>query len=1054
MSLSSFAIGDEVSIKSASNISGYIVKKRYLNESHEYFVSTNSHSGWYSEYDLYKSSLKLDWKKRDAFLCDMLTLKLTQPFSDSLYAYRASRTEFAAYQFRPVLKFLENPDRRILIADEVGLGKTIEACMIYLELKARLNIRQILIVCPSRLRQKWQDELYLRFEEKFDQLDSHSLQQLCNDYERTGGALPFRKIVSYETIRSRANQERLLRLDFKLDLIIMDEAHYMRNRETSTHQAARILVDNADAVVFLTATPLHLGNEDLYNLLNLLSPGEYQDFRIFSALLQPNRYINKAAQLLAANQFDRALLTLEQVENTAFKARFLNNPIYASVKKRIRSYTQERHERVRLQRDLLALNTLSNIFTRTRKREVSSAAVRSAYSIMVSLTPGERRFYNATLNEVRQQLIYNGSESSGFAIVMKERMAASCLGALREKYTKSDEKSVAIHHDSTIYDVYDEQNHAKVVRNASLRKLAFEAGTIDSKFEKLLEVLEEAYSEGNTKILLFSYFRDTLAYLEKHLKRRGYNPRVIHGGIKIVDRQYVIDRFRNQPASRLLLSSEVGSEGLDFQFCGVLINYDMPWNPMQVEQRIGRLDRFGQVHDKIRIYNFYIENTIETRILYRLYDRINIFKAAVGDLEAILGEKIRELSREALQSNLSEKEEEQLANEAANQIARLQLEEEELEDERDKLLGQDALLKQDVQSAIHNGRVIHHEEVRAIVELFLRKRFSNIEFTRDYEDPTWTLTITPELNDMLRQHQFENKDKNLLLSDNFQKAMAYHQQIALSFDNDYARKRPLLEFISYNHLLADLAVSYWRKKYNGIPALRGCEIPGPQSECGEGFFFVYTLDETGIQAKRSLKCVVILENGEIAETTSDCILGYLQKHDNYVRISLSDNRAMLSEAEDIANSWIAGERDKNRHIIKEQNEALVAIRRTTIEQSYEAKIERTRKILNQVSEVRIRRLYEGQIRNLESSLKAKIEEIERKLDYSVSYNLVALGCVRILPQEENLEEIASPEISFQKGSDENEAMNDELLEHAEVQSIKIDRKNSIWNWIKSRAKRK
>lgn len=140
-----YNIGDKISFKSTPEIQGRIVEgPRQYKNSYEYCVIVNNNESWFAESDLCKTALAVPkWKKRDAFLRDMLLIKLKHPFSDSLYSYRASRTEFAAYQFRPVLKFLSNPDQRILIADEVGLGKTIEACIIYLELKARLNISQV-----------------------------------------------------------------------------------------------------------------------------------------------------------------------------------------------------------------------------------------------------------------------------------------------------------------------------------------------------------------------------------------------------------------------------------------------------------------------------------------------------------------------------------------------------------------------------------------------------------------------------------------------------------------------------------------------------------------------------------------------------------------------------------------------------------------------------------------------------------------------------------------------------------------------------------------------
>lgn len=1013
MSTPLFSIGDRVSLRSSTKTQGRVVEQpRPYKSSFEYLVLINNYESWYAEEDLVEiEPFKPTWKKRDAFLCDMLLLKLTQPFSDSLYAYRASRTEFAAYQFRPVLKFLNNPDQRILIADEVGLGKTIEACIIYLEMKARLNISKVLIVCPSRLRQKWQDELRNRFDEDFKQLDSAGLHRLFDDYDRTQGTIHFRAIVGYETLRREEFIARMITSRLKVDMIIIDEAHYMRNSDTSTHRAGAIITDNADAVVFLTATPLHLGNQDLYNLLHLLSPGEYYDSRMFAELIRPNTHINQAARLLAAGESRKALNELTQVEKSQFRRRFEGNPVYSSVKNRLESKELDRQERVSLQRDLLELNTLSSIFTRTRKREVASAAVRAAYSIVVKLTTDEQLFYDTVLQYVREELRRTNFGAISFAIVIKERIAASCLGALKEKYDQMYRPSrtrvaAGIHYESAYYDTIDPDDSsehtngtAELTYDEHLGLLAQRIGSTDSKFDKFLEILEDILLEPETKILIFSTFRDTLGYLERKLFERGHNPSVIHGDVKIADRQSVIENFRVSPDTRMLLSSEVGAEGLDFQFCGVLINYDLPWNPMQVEQRIGRLDRFGQLHDRIRIYNFYIEGTIETRILRRLYDRIGIFSETVGDLEAILGEEIRQLSRKVLQSNLTETEEERLADEVASQIIRRRIDEEKLESRRDEFLGQDVILNQHVESTIGSGRVIHPDEVRAAVQLFLRAQFDRAEFTRDHEEPTWTLTIHPELTAALRKHQSDNRDKALTFSERFQEAMVFNKQIALTFDNEFARKRPLLEFITYNHVLADLAVSYWRAKQRGIPALSGVQVYGPKNEIGEGYFFIYALDERGSRTRRTLMSVVVMDDGSIAEHVSSNILGQIQANDQKIRLERPDER--YTSAQEIADSWIADKRYQRRLTLEKQNEALISARSAAVEQSFQAKITRSQETRDKVSDARIKRLYEGQIQNLKAELDNKIEEIQKGRELSVSYSLLAIGRVQVTADEEN-----------------------------------------------------
>jgi SNF2 family DNA or RNA helicase len=352
-------------------------------------VGINDDELWFAE-----SQLKLlpiadlpRWQNKEAFLRDLLLTKLKCPLVDNLYSYGASRTFFLPYQFKPVLKFLRNPEQRILIADEVGLGKTIEAALIYLELKARTDLSRVLILCPSRLKSKWKDEMRNRFQEDLTDLDSSGVRKILDDHRRYGPQFPFRAIASFETMRRAEFIDEFTNNQMPIDLLIVDEAHHMRNDNTLTHRLGEVLADMADAVVFLTATPLHLGNSNLYNLLHILSPGEFDDPKLFDEQVRPNTHINVAARHLESGNSERALEELRHVESTMFRDRFINNPYYTEVIRRLRIGVQTTQERIGLQRDLIDLNTLSTIFTRTRKREVEKAAFRAPFTIEVQLSP-------------------------------------------------------------------------------------------------------------------------------------------------------------------------------------------------------------------------------------------------------------------------------------------------------------------------------------------------------------------------------------------------------------------------------------------------------------------------------------------------------------------------------------------------------------------------------------------------------------------------------------------------------------------------------------------
>ena len=175
---------------------------------------------------------------------------------------------------------------------------------------------------------------------------------------------------------------------------------------------------------------------------------------------------------------------------------------------------------------------------------------------------------------------------------------------------------------------------------AAVRRLlaaADRVGDRDTKFERFFAALRDVLAQNpDAKVVVFSFFKRTLEYLQRQLSRAGISNALIHGDVGMRDRQRRMRKFWDDASLTVLLSSEVGGEGLDLQVGNVLFNYDLPWNPMRVEQRIGRLDRYGQKNDKILIYNFSMKGTIDEIILDRLYGRINLFERYIGDLEAIL----------------------------------------------------------------------------------------------------------------------------------------------------------------------------------------------------------------------------------------------------------------------------------------------------------------------------------------------------------------------------------------------------------------------------------
>lgn len=953
-------------------------------------------------------------------LRNLALAKLSRPLTDGLYAFGASRTHFEVYQFRPVLKFLHtwmSGGKGLLVADEVGLGKTIEAAIIHQEIKARVDVHRAVVLCPSRLTAKWQEELASRFGEQFSILDATSMRRHLHDIERFGDAVRFKIIASFEMLRRQEFIEALVKSNISIDFLVIDEAHHLRNEGTRTHQLGEAMTASADAILLLSATPLHLGSKDLFNLLQLIAPEEFEDLVFFEALLDPNRFINEAARQIAAGDAAGALSVLRRVETTSLRERFRSNPVYAECVKKLQSINGDSplEERVAIQRQVMELNTLSNLVTRTRKREFSQAALREPHTVLVPLTDDERAFYNGVLHQTRMQLQSTGKDARGFATIMRERQAASCLPAMRQilaELVTHPHKSIGLGAEQGALDLSFGDSSPSLAgglgegwdRRAQrdLLSLAEHIGDQDSKYKQLRHTLLTVLNEDeDRKVLVFSFFRHTLEYLRKRLQMDGIPISVIHGEIKPLARHRIIEEFRVGTSSRVLLSSEVGAEGLDFQFCDVLVNYDLPWNPMQVEQRIGRLDRFGQKAAKIRIFNFFLEDTIETRILERLYDRIEVFKHAIGDLEDIMGEVIRDLRLEVLQPNLTAEQEQSLADNAARRIENERQEREQFARHEQELLGQGNLLDQRVDAAIESGRVIRPRELDALVGTFLREAHPTADYATDHDEPCATVRFAPDLSQRFDRY-LEKYRLQLDPSSPVMQAHAKHGRLALTFDSELARQRPSLEFVNVYHPLARMALEYWQESQAGgsegsvTPAY--LEVFGSMQEAGNAWFFVFSVSVHAVNHREVLEVIVLHESdGRILEQTQRQLLRLVQDQ------ALTSRTGDPFPAEDFerwrkqAEAYMASRRDEIKAEESMKNLAAINMRRASLEASIDAKLRRIERISSNTDDPRIQRMYSGQVRNLIARKEQASRNLERYRDVAITTRLITGGRLLIWP---------------------------------------------------------
>lgn len=595
-------------------------------------------------------------------------LRMTGRLADMIYSLGATNTEFHAYQFKPVLKLLNSPSRGLLIADEVGLGKTIEAGLVWTELVARFDCRRLLIICPKPLCEKWRDELRSKFNVLAQIKDAKGLlQTLKDDSEHREG---FAVIASMPSLRPpkgwsdpdedvggpRADLAEYLAEagDDLFDLVVIDEAHHLRNTDTMNHQLGQLVTDVTDYSLFLSATPINLRANDLRALLKLIDPDTFEREWLFDMLQEENApYVAawEAARNPKVPMASVAALVADLPEGQVLKTGSRLERLREEFAKGVEDTPANR---IKIAARLEEMSLLGSIINRTRRRDVAEFKVeRRPQTARWEMTEAERDFYDEATARI-EAYAYRHDINERFLLAQTQRLLASSLpAAYRHWGTRSGQLTLDEEDDAgssgpipgPLTEALGE------ICDDPVRLRALEAN--DTKFDRLAEWL--SHVRGGTpdeKVIIFSSFRKSIAHLEQKLRAKGFEVLELHGGVA-GDRQSIVNTFGDAPGGTILLTSEVGGEGLDLQFCRILFNWDLPWNPMKVEQRIGRIDRIGQQSQSIDIINLISKDTIEEQVYDRLYERLGIIRTALGDFEPILGDIIRDIEIALVNPELS-----------------------------------------------------------------------------------------------------------------------------------------------------------------------------------------------------------------------------------------------------------------------------------------------------------------------------------------------------------------------------------------------------------------
>ena len=672
---------------------------------------------------------------------NLLHEKLHGRLSEVMYSMDTSDTNFLAYQFKPILKLLESPTNSLLIADEVGLGKTIEAGLIWTELKAREGARTLLVVCPPHLVTKWRNELKRRFGVEAQAAGPAEVLEKLSEARRNQSS-GFALVATYHGLRPPRGWEvenngpaaQLVRQlnvwgdteESFLDLLIMDEAAIMRNPESQTSKLGGLLTPIAKHKIYLSATPLHTRARNLFTLLRQLDPDTFPDEQTFANILESNAPLVALRRTILLGQPTRESL-LAHLDRATQSPLLAGNRTLADLRARISREPDLTNAKVRAELAYQSerVNLLSYVVTRTRRRDVDSSPVlREVNTVKVRLKPVEQALYNRVTEAV---LAYAKTQdiNSGFLTVMPQRQVASCTVAAYNRFNVVTDDDETVNPDLT-WDRRSTQAGPLIQFLRDEIAGTFDAKDLrgcDSKYEKLREAIRHHWTDHpGSKIVLFAYFKPTLYYINERLREDGIGSLLLTGD-ETCDKQEIVDEFSRPDSARILLSSEVGSEGLDLQFASAMVNYDLPWNPMVVEQRIGRIHRIGQKAERIVVINLICEGTVEERIYDRLYDRLDLFRRTLGDLEAVIGPLINGLTKDLLSLRLNDRQQSDRIDQTALAVEAQMKLEEDLERDASILAAYGDYVINQISAAHQRRDWINGRDLEAYVLSFFRRVF-------------------------------------------------------------------------------------------------------------------------------------------------------------------------------------------------------------------------------------------------------------------------------------------------------------------------------------------
>jgi superfamily II DNA or RNA helicase len=966
--------------------------------------------------------------------------RLSGKLANLIYSLNTTNTEFLPYQFKPVLHFLESPSNGILIADEVGLGKTIEAGLIWTELRARQDAKRLLVVCPAMLKPKWVAELSNRFGVQAQDVDAATLLKRLEE-AKDNPSHGFALVASLQGLRApkgwdsgeeapKSAAARLAQFLFEMgaeppmvDLVVVDEAHYLRNEATQTNKFAQLLRAVTQNLVLLSATPIQTSSKDLFNLLHLLD----EDAFPFQASYEWNITANAPIVALRDEILRGTTVTPERfaaVMDQA-KASFRQSEQIRHLRENPPTQDQLQLPRSRAElADVLdRINPLAKVVSRTLKRDVQELRVERVVKLLsVPLTPTERIYYDK-VTEAVADMCEMEDVSTGFLLTYPQRqmvssMVAACRGWRQKLQERIDAAQVEDFDEGVeelgLEDAIEEMNDqlpGKLELSGLMKtliRISHEVGDevqlaqADSKYSILIKNLQEYWLlHPDKKVVLFSFYRNTLYYLREKLTAAGIDAVVLHGGM---DKQATIQSFEAPHGPKILLSSEVAAEGVDLQFSSLLVNYDLPWNPAKIEQRIGRIDRIGQKEDRILIWNLVLADTIDSRVYELLFERLNVFQRALGSMEVVLGDVIKQLTVELLSHKLSPREQEARISNAAIVLERQDIEQKRLEREATQLIAHGDFIQNKVKAAASLGRYLHGSDLFAYVNDYLRKAFPGTDFlAKDADESRASVNLSVEcriaFQEFLERRKLQGQTRMLAVP-----------PPVLWFENKHGRAATGVEKITQDHPLIRFVGEHQRATstasiYHPAVAVSVQSDLVPNIAVGVYVFIVMRWMLSGSRDSERLQYrAVDMERGNVfdGDLAEQFVNIAAMEGGDWLGANSFSDPARVAATQDKCRAELEEQFYAYRDAYKREDSDRIRLMIQMLEHQLEQKRRKTAEIIerfrfeNSKKKLRLIPMWEGTLKKLTVSIETRIAQLRNKEKLEAEQSTVSSGVIRVI----------------------------------------------------------